>query len=119
MLPDSIGKNRRKGFSLYLRSEKDRLNFRNRIEYRKEKGYEKVNQLLSTNTFTYRYSKEYTFAGKLNYSFTDDSYKYRFLESSVGLAYRPVMNDRINLLSRYTVLEDKDTKISKIGRAHV
>jgi hypothetical protein len=33
----------------------------------------------------------------------------RFVESSVGLAYRPIRNDRLNLLGKYTYLYDLPT----------
>lgn len=112
-------KSRRRGGSLYLRAEAENLTLRNRVEYREDRGSENIEQYLTTNSFTYRHSKEYTFAGKINYSFTDDSYKNNYLESSVGLAYRPIDNDRLNYLSRYTVMLDKDTKTNKDFSAHV
>ena len=112
-------KSDRRGISLYLRSESERLTLKNRVEYRSERGDEEIEQYLTTNSFTYRYSKEYTFAGKLNYSFTDDSYENRYLESSVGLAYRPIYNDRLNYLSRYTMILDKDTKATKDFSAYI
>lgn len=110
---------RRRGGALYLRAELDNLALRNRVEYREDRGSEDIEQYLTTNSFTYRYSKEYTFAGKVNYSFTDDSYRTSYLESSIGLAYRPIDNDRLNYLSRYTVILDKDTKNDKDFCAHI
>ncbi|MGL4254677.1 MAG: hypothetical protein ACRCR2_11690 [Fusobacteriaceae bacterium] len=112
-------KSDRRGISLYLRSESERLTLKNRVEYRSERGSEEIEQYLTTNSFTYRYSKEYTFAGKLNYSFTDDRYENRYLQSSIGLAYRPIYDDRWNYLSRYTMILDKDTKNSKDFSAHI
>lgn len=112
-------KSDRRGISLYLRSESEKLTLKNRVEYRSERGNEEIEQYLTTNSFTYRYSKEYTLAGKLNYSFTDDSYENRYLQSSVGLAYRPISNDRLNYLSRYTMILDKDTKAVKDFSAYI
>ncbi|MGL4970611.1 MAG: hypothetical protein ACRC45_03165 [Cetobacterium sp.] len=112
-------KSDRRGISLYSRSELERLTLKNRIEYRSERGDEEIEQYLTSNSFTYRYTKEYTFAGKLNYSFTDDTYENRYLESSVGLAYRPILNDRLNYLSRYTMILDKDTKAGKDFSAYI
>ncbi|MDX8335900.1 COG1470 family protein [Candidatus Cetobacterium colombiensis] len=112
-------KSRRKGATLYLRAELQRLTLRNRVEYREDRGYEYIKQYFTTNSFTYKYSEEYTFAGKFNYSFTEDLYRNRYLESSVGLAYRPIENDRLNYLSRYTVILDRDTKSNKDFSAHI
>lgn len=112
-------RSRRRGGSLYLRAELESLTLRNRVEYREDKGSEDIEQYLTTNSFTYRYNKEYTFAGKVNYSFTDDSFKTSYLESSMGLAYRPIDNDRLNYLSRYTVILDKDSKTNKDFSAHI
>lgn len=112
-------KSRRRGGSLYLRAELESLTLRNRVEYREDRGSESIEQYLTTNSFTYRYSGEYTFAGKINYSFTEDSYRNSYLESSIGLAYRPIENDRLNYLSRYTMILDRDTKTNKDFSAHI
>lgn len=112
-------KSRRRGGTLYLRTELEDITLRNRVEYREDKGSEDIEQYLTTNSFTYRYNKEYTLAGKVNYSFTDDSFKTSYLESSMGLAYRPIDNDRLNYLSRYTVILDKNSKTNKDFSAHI
>jgi hypothetical protein len=48
--------------------------------------------------------------GRYNYSITRDldldEVQARFEEKSIGLAYRPVASDRLNLLSKYTELSD-------------
>ncbi|MEG0390436.1 hypothetical protein [Cetobacterium sp.] len=118
ILPNNT-KSRRKSAALYLRSELKKLILKNRFEYREEVGEEEIYQYLTTNSFTYKYNNEYTFAGKINYSFTDDSYQYSYLESSVGLAYRPIYNDNLNFLSRYSVILDKDTKLFKDFSAYI
>ena len=37
----------------------------------------------------------------------------------MGLAYRPIYNDRLNYLSRYTVILDKNSKTNKDFSAHI
>ena len=56
-------------------------------------------------------SPDYSLLGRYNYSITRDldldEIEARFEERSMGLAYRPVATDRLNLLSKYTVLSDQ------------
>jgi hypothetical protein len=51
--------------------------------------------------------------GKLNFSYSDNhdtgQDDGRFAEFDVGLAYRPVYQDRLNILSKYTYLYDLDS----------
>lgn len=118
-LPDNEGKSKRKAISLYSRVEKADFMLKNKIEYREEKEDKKIRQYLTTNTFNYVYSDEYTFAGKVNFAFTDDIENYKFIESSIGLAYRPVENDRLNFLSRYTVILNEDPNDSDKSKAYI
>lgn len=118
-LPDNEGESKRKAVSLYSRIEKADFMLKNKIEYREEKEDKKVRQYLTTNSFNYVYSDEYTFAGKVNFAFTDDVENYKFIESSIGLAYRPVENDKLNFLSRYTVILNEDPNDSDKSKAYV
>lgn len=118
-LPDNEGKSKRKAISLYSRVEKADFMLKNKIEYREEEEDKKIRQYLTTNTFNYVYSDEYTFAGKVNFAFTDDIENYKFIESSIGLAYRPVENDRLNFLSRYTVILNEDPNDSDKSKAYI
>ncbi|MCX3066031.1 hypothetical protein OQE61_00805 [Cetobacterium somerae] len=118
-LPDNEGESKRKAVSLYSRIEKADFMLKNKIEYREEKEDQKIRQYLTTNTFNYVYSDEYTFAGKINFAFTDDIENYKFIESSIGLAYRPVENDKLNFLSRYTVILNEDPNDSDKSKAYI
>lgn len=81
-----------------------------RGEVRREKGSRETVQYLTANRFKIMLSPDYSVLGRYNYSVTRDldvdEVKARFEERSVGLAYRPVAWDRLNLLSKYTVLRD-------------
>ena len=82
-----------------------------RGEVRREKGtFERV-QYLTANQFKIMLSPDYSLLGRYNYSITRDldldEVEARFEEKSIGLAYRPVASDRLNLLSKYTELSDQ------------
>ncbi|MBL4831168.1 MAG: hypothetical protein JKY55_14950 [Aliivibrio sp.] len=92
--------------------EKDNYNLKNKFEYRIDVGTEKIDQYVTTNRYTHHLTDEYTLFAKFNYSKTVNQTKQqvieRFIESNVGIAYRPIYNDRLNLLARYTYLVDLD-----------
>lgn len=61
---------------------------------------------LFRNTFKYQLSPDWRVVGKLNHSTSDSSvgnfYDGGYTEAVVGYAYRPVANDRLNALAKYT-----------------
>jgi hypothetical protein len=84
-----------------------------RLEYRTEDG-EGLAQDRDTWALTagyqYRFSDDWRILANVDalYSESDESsfLDGEYLEASVGYAYRPVMNERLNLLARYTYLRD-------------
>ena len=97
----------------------DDVLFKNKVEYRVDKtddsadpDKKRIDQWVTTNRYTHHLTEEYTLFGKFNYSRSEskssDKVLARFIESTAGLAYRPIYNDRLNLLSRYTYLVDFD-----------
>ncbi|MCJ7546875.1 MAG: hypothetical protein MUP30_08645 [Deltaproteobacteria bacterium] len=81
-----------------------------RFELRFDRGDEDENQYVTTNSIKYTLNKEWTFLGNLNFSLTrnrtnriDDA---RFFEVNTGFAYRPIKLDKLNMLFKYTYLED-------------
>lgn len=88
----------------------ERLRWLSKIEYRKDDGAEDSTQWLTTNRLDYTVNEDLRLLSKLNYSDTDngmdDQQDARFVEGSVGFGYRPVANDRLNLLGKYTYLYD-------------
>jgi hypothetical protein len=99
--------------SLASRYRKDRIDSSNKLEYRQDKGSDDRRQWLTTNLLRYRKSESLTLLGKLNLSWTDNrdtgSDDARFAEIDAGFAYRPVSNDRLNMLGKYTYLYDLDS----------
>ena len=103
----------RKAVSLGALYQGERLDFSNRLEYRRDRGDEDETQWLTANNLRFLINEEWTGVGKLNFSYSDnhDTGKDdgRFAEFDAGLAYRPVYYDRLNILSKYTYLYDLDS----------
>ncbi len=109
----------RQAVSVTNKVDLDDVLFKNKVEYRVDKtddatdpDNKRIDQWVTTNSYTHHLTEEYTLFGKFNYSRSEskssDKVLARFIESTVGLAYRPIYNDRLNLLSRYTYLVDFD-----------
>ncbi len=81
-----------------------------KLEFRKdESDTVDTDQWVSVSSIEYRYSPSLRFQGRFNYSSTQDNItgdEARFTEAGLGFSYRPVSNDRLNLLARYTYLFD-------------
>lgn len=103
---------RREAVSIYQKVTFPKTTFKNKVEYRQDKGEEKIRQYVTTNSFKYKWTDEYTLVGKINYSLTEnkttDRTEVEFTEGNIGLAYRPIYNDKINYLTRYTYFQDKE-----------
>ena len=82
-----------------------------RLEFRRdESNTVDTNQWVLTNNAEYRSSDSMRWQGRLNFSSTEDNItgvdEAKFVEAGIGFAYRPVFNDRFNMLGRYTYLFD-------------
>jgi uncharacterized repeat protein (TIGR01451 family) len=103
----------RKAVSLASRYQDARINFSNKLEYRKDSGTADSTQWLTANNLRYRVNPALTWLGRLNLSWTDNHLTGvddgRFAEVDLGYAWRPVENDRLNLLGKYTWLYDLDS----------
>lgn len=82
----------------------------NKLEYRKDKSATvDTDQWVTITNIEYRHSPSLRVQGRLNHSSTEDNIAgddARFTEAGIGFAYRPVSNDRLNMLGRYTYLYD-------------
>ncbi len=65
---------------------------------------------VSRSTLDLDVDDDWRFISRLNMLFSDSEkgefYDGRFIEASAGFAYRPIKNDRFNLLSKYTLFYD-------------
>ncbi len=100
-----------------------------KMEVRLDKGDQDKRQYLVSNATEGKVNDELTVFGKAELSktrnLTTDINEAEHMEMMVGGAYRPVYNDKLNLISRYTYLESKgpdsqeDTASVEEERAHV
>ena len=101
----------RDAFSVGFRFRQDKTDASTRLEYRRDKGAnEETEQWVTTNRANYRLSPSLRIQGKFNYSETKDqrgnTRDARFTEAAIGLAFRPVSNDRLNILGKLSYLYD-------------
>jgi len=90
----------------------DKLQFSSGIEYRNDDVEQLDLSRIERTTWLFRNSFKYQFdpgsrlLGKLNHSESESSqgafYDGGFTEAVLGYAYRPIMNDRLNTLVKYT-----------------
>ncbi len=92
------------------------LTYSGKFEYRNDKidslaaGHSERDTYLTRNTVGVKVSDDWRFIGRLNGSYSEGSlgtfYDGRYLEAVTGLAYRPINNDRLNMLFKYTYFYD-------------
>ncbi|MDG1233722.1 MAG: OmpA family protein [Pseudomonadales bacterium] len=103
----------REAYSLSSRWRNEASDLVNRLEYRiNENLGSRQEQWVTANRFDYRINNDLVFVSKVDYSVTDDEVanvrSAKFGEVDFGLAYRPVHDDRFNLLAMYSYLYDLD-----------
>ncbi|MBU2874650.1 OmpA family protein [Marinobacter salexigens] len=89
----------------------DWLRYAGALEYREDKSDAETRDVwLMRNNLSYKINPDWRFISKLDFSIGNstrgDFFDGNFVEGSVGYAYRPVFNDRLNLLAKYTYLSD-------------
>jgi hypothetical protein len=87
------------------------VQFGTNVEARFEDGQNREqNVWLVRNTGSVQLDPNWRALGRLNFAIadseTEDVRLADFVEGTVGFAYRPILNDRFNLLARYTYLQD-------------
>jgi lipopolysaccharide assembly outer membrane protein LptD (OstA) len=91
----------------------DKLKIASALEYRIDNieqpdtaSFSKRTSLLLKNSFKYQLSEDWRLLGKFNYAESEgslgDSCNGDYTEALLGYAYRPVQNDRLNALLKYT-----------------
>jgi len=95
--------------------------FGSTLEYRVDTGVaQDLEQYLSTNSVEHKFNQSWRALAKLNWSETKDNLNgglaAQFTEANIGFAYRPVNNDRWNMLSKYTYLYDLVTPDQLVNR---
>ncbi len=90
----------------------DKMQFSSAIEYRRDNAeqldrtHTETTTWLFRNNFKLQLTPDWRVIGKLDHSVSDSSlgefYAGGYTEAVVGYAYRPVRNDRLNALAKYT-----------------
>lgn len=109
--------------------DKDRIKASSKLEFRYDDTEQDSWQVLSYNAVEAKINEGLTLFGKANISHTENrstnSGLADFKEIALGVAYRPIYHDRLNLIGKYTFLEDdspvsqSDFKDIEATRAHV
>jgi hypothetical protein len=90
------------------------LTLSTRNEYRRDSRTMSSEQFLSNNNLEYALGDSLAVLAKYRFSKSETSAQLTpmidFTEASVGLAYRPVEHDRLNVLARYTRLSNTPTE---------
>ncbi|WP_449468051.1 hypothetical protein [Stenotrophomonas humi] len=87
--------------------------WQSKLEWRKDSGFERREQWISTNRLLHKINESWRIAARLNYADTDDELNpaagARFIESNIGFAWRPWNSTRWGVFGRYTYLYDLAT----------
>ena len=79
-------------------------------EWRRDADAPKMGQIVTRNSLSYQLTEDLGFLSYFNYGNTrqydPNDTPATFVECSTGFAYRPIKNDKLNLLARYTYLQD-------------
>ena len=111
----NAGDIKRTAASVTLGFSREELNYAGKLEYRKDQTTTTTaetdrNTWLVNNALGVKVSKDWRFLGKFNGSWSDasngDFYDGNYIEAVSGFAFRPVLNDRLNGLFKYTYLYD-------------
>ncbi len=112
-LSDPLGEDlKRTAMSLSAGYVYDRVRYAGNLEWRHEDGSTSGKRItwLLRNSIGYQTTPAWRFLGKLNLAFSDsrqgDFFDAEFVEAVAGYAYRPVDNDRLNALFKYTFFYD-------------
>src|SRR5260221_2835280 len=103
---------KRKPAGIHLGYGLDKIQFSSAIEFRRDDAQQPdlthtlQTVLLLRNNFKYQMTPSWRLLGKLDHSISNSSlgdfYAGGYTEGVVGYAYRPVRNDRLNALVKYT-----------------
>jgi len=116
----------------------NKLKIASALEYRVDDSEQldtstiKTTSWLLKNSLKYQLSPDWRFIGKLNYAQSESSqgqyYNGNYTEVVLGYAYRPVNNDRLNALMKYTYfynmpaaeqISGSSTEADVIERSHI
>ncbi|MBI4834071.1 MAG: hypothetical protein HY811_04530 [Planctomycetes bacterium] len=102
-------------------NDKESLVFGTKLEGRLDEGVSDRTQYTTSNDIKYKLTHDFSILGRLKWSRTEndttDEIEGLFKESGVGLAFRPVSWDKLNLIGKYTYLIDQHPQTKLAGTA--
>lgn len=108
----STGDMERTALSFSAGYTRNKVRYASNLEWRKDDGTTSGERTtwLMRNSLSYQVTADWRLIGRLNFSFSNsergDTYNANFVEAVLGYAYRPVDNDKLNMLFKYTYLYD-------------
>lgn len=108
---ETLGELRRQAIGFTAAYSSDTLRYSGGAEYRSDRGSTEARRSwLLKNSFSYQVDEDARWLGKLNWADSDSSASRlanaKYTEATLGYALRPVNNDRLNLLLKYSFLHD-------------
>lgn len=112
----------RLALSLGAMLERNDYRISSRIEFREDEADTfNTRSYLTSNAISWQVSEASRWLALFNMSWTDDEVfggkEARFIEFDLGHAYRPVWNNRLNILAKYSYLFDLPSEGQTSGRA--
>ncbi|MFT7087301.1 MAG: hypothetical protein ACJAZX_000732 [Rickettsiales bacterium] len=105
----------RRALSVNTNYSKDKVKYANAVEWRHENGnvLGKLDSYLVKNNLGYQTAPDWRFLGEANFAISKSdlgsNLEANYIEYSNSFAYRPIENDKVNGLLRYTYLSDLAT----------
>lgn len=101
----------RDAYSVTIGFTDDQITFATSYENRQERSaLEERDTFVSRTMLDFNGFDNWTMINRLNWMESDsdqgDFFDGEFIEASMGFAYRPILNDRLNVLSKYTLFYD-------------
>lgn len=108
---ETLGATRREAVALSAGYSSERLKYSGGLEYRRDRtAAEARTSWLVKNSFSWKVNDDARWIGKFNWADSDSTSgalaAAKYTEAMLGYALRPALDDRLNLLFKYTYLYD-------------
>ncbi len=82
------------------------IKYANRMECRTDSGNKDLEQFILTGDLSWQYNEEFTLLSEAEYFKENEVEEEKYIKGTIGAAYRPIELDRLNLIGKYTYLEE-------------
>ncbi|RQO63812.1 flagellar motor protein MotB [Variovorax sp. KBW07] len=118
---ETLGATRRQAVAFTTGYSSERLKYSGGLEYRKDRTTaETRTSWLVKNSFTWKVNDDERWLGKFNWADSDSTTgslaAAKYTEAMLGYAMRPALDDRLNLLFKYTYLYDLSSPGQVVSR---